>query len=63
MIRLIRLGLSLMLVFGLMWLLQSLGLDQGTAITLISITFVTLALLVLATLKTKKLSGSDNNSL
>ncbi len=58
MARIIRFGIILMLVFGLMWLLETLGLDQGTAIMLISVTFVGLALLVERALRNKQ---SNNN--
>jgi membrane protein implicated in regulation of membrane protease activity len=53
MLRVIRFGIILMVVFGLMWLLQTLGLDQGTAIMLISIVSVVLALLIARILKNR----------
>lgn len=56
--RIIRFGIILMVVFGLIWLLQLAGLDQGTAIMLISVTFVGLALLVERALRNKQ---SNNN--
>jgi hypothetical protein len=46
MLRIVRFSIVSMVVFGLIWLLQTLGLDQGTAIMLISIAFVGLALAV-----------------
>jgi hypothetical protein len=42
-----------------MWLLETLGLDQGTAIMLISITFVGLALLVERSLRNKQSIDSE----
>lgn len=58
--RMIRLGIIVMVVFGLMGLLQTLGLDQGTAIMLISMTFVGLALLVYWALRNRP--SSDHAS-
>jgi hypothetical protein len=51
--RIIRFGIVLIVVFGLMWLLQTLGLDQGTAIMLISIASVALALFIAKNLRNK----------
>jgi hypothetical protein len=60
MARMIRLIIILMVVFGLMGLLKTLGFDQGTAIMLISMTFVGLALLVYRALRNRP--SSDNAS-
>ncbi|MCI4411828.1 MAG: hypothetical protein JHC38_09190 [Thiotrichales bacterium] len=59
MARIIRFAIILLVVFGLMWLLETLGLDQGTAIMLISITFVGLALLVERSLRNKQSIDSE----
>ncbi len=53
MLRVVRFMLVLMLVFGLVALLQAFGLDQGTAIMIISVGLVGLALGVERALRNK----------
>lgn len=52
--RFIRFLILLLVIFGAMSLLQHYGLDQGTAIMIISMVFVAFALLVSWLLKKKK---------
>lgn len=52
--RILRFLILLLVIFGAMSLLQHSGLDQGTAIMIISMVFVAFALLVSWLLKKKK---------
>lgn len=60
MLRVVRFMLVLMLVFGLMALLQAFGLDQGTAIMIISVGLVGLALGVERTLRNRAARDNPN---
>ncbi|HQT02315.1 MAG: hypothetical protein M1572_08985 [Gammaproteobacteria bacterium] len=60
MLRVVRFMLVLMLVFGLVTLMQAFGLDQGTAIMIISVGLVGLALGVERTLRNRASRDNPN---